>query len=144
MTTNKFTGKCQDCGEIVMVGKGILSQEWDNHKDDTAWVVRHADKSICAAVKSEQVKATSKINAISTGIAYIRSHGTRSSNIADGETVIYDGRKGYNQVGYLITRTGNTLYMTSRNNLDGMDMSETYIIDGQSKIEDLLWTMELI
>lgn len=146
MATNKFAGTCKDCGEMVMAGKGILSSEWSNYKDDSEWVVRHADKSICAAVKTEQVKDQSKSNAIGTGINYIRSHGMLSKNVVDGDQVIHDGRKGYNQVGWLLTRTGNTLYLTSRNNLDGMDMSETYVYnsDNGSNVDDLLWTMELI
>lgn len=145
MATNKFAGTCKECGEYVAIGKGEISKEFDNYKDEVVWVVRHADKSICATVKTEQVKEQSKSNAINAGINRIKAHGTRLSNVMDGEQVIHDGRNGYNQVGWLLTRTGNTLYLTSRNNLDGMDMSETYIYDGtQSKIEDLLWTMELI
>jgi len=145
MNTNKYAATCEDCGEHVPAGKGVLSSEWNNHKDDTEWVVRHADKSICAAVTSAQVREHSKHTAITTGINYIKSHGTLSANIMDGETVIYDGRKGYNQVGWLLTRTSNTMYLTSRNNLDGMDMSETYIYETtQSGLDDLLWTMELI
>ena len=146
MTTNKFAGTCKDCGEYVAVGKGEISKEFDNYQDEVVWVVRHTDKSICAAVKTEQVKEQSKSNAVSTGINYIKSHGMRSKNVVDGDQVIHDGRKGYNQVGWLLTRTGNTLYLTSRNNLDGMDMSETYIYNSNngSNVEDLLWTMELI
>jgi hypothetical protein len=145
MTTNKRPGTCEECGGLVMTGNGILTQEWSNQDDDMGWVVRHADKSICSVVKSNQIKEQSMKNAISQGINYIKSHGTRLSNVMDGDQVIHDGRKGYNQVGYLLTRTGNTLYLTSRNNLDGYDMSETYSYDGnQTKIEDLLWTMELI
>lgn len=145
MATNKYTSNCKKCGGLVLAGKGILSSEWNNQKDDSEWVVRHADNSICAAVEIEKAKEESKINAISKGINYMQSHGTHSSGVMDGELVIHDSRKGYNQVGWLLTRTNNTMYLTSRNNLDGVDMSETYIYTGtQSKIEDLLWTMELI
>lgn len=145
MTTNKFAGNCKDCGEHVPAGKGTIAKEFDNYQDEVVWVVRHADKSICANVKAEQAKEQSRSNNISNGIAYIKRNGARSNKIMDGEQVIYDGRKGYNFVGWLLTRTDNTLYLTSRSNLDGTDMSETYILNAtQSKIEDLLWTMELI
>jgi hypothetical protein len=143
-TTNKYAGTCQDCGGIVPAGNGILSCEWNNYKDDTEWVVRHADKSTCAAIKQQDANDASKVTAIKTGINWIKANGTKSDKVQDGEQVIYDGRKGYNSVGWLLTRTGNTLYLTSRNNLDGWDTSETYTLETTSaKIEDLLWTMQL-
>lgn len=145
MMTNKIAQKCADCGEIVMIGKGTLTREFDNYRDEVVWVVRHTDKSVCQTIKAEQSREQSKSNAITNGISYIQRNGEKSAEITDGKQVIYDGRKGYNQVGWLLTRTDNTLYLTSRNNLDGYDTSETYILNATaSKIEDLLWTMELI
>ena len=145
MTTNKYAQECKNCGEIVLPGKGVLTQEWDNQADDTAWVVRHADKSICQRVKAASAAEASKSNAISNGIEWIKKNGTKSETIQDGKDVIYDGRRGYNSVGWLLTRTANTLYLTSRNSLDGFDMSETYVFSStDSKIEDLLWTMNLL
>lgn len=145
MTTNKFAGTCKDCGEYVAVGKGEISKEFDNYKDEVVWVVRHSDKSVCSSVKAEEAKAASKSSAISMGINWIKNNGVKSEKIQDGAQVVYDGRKGYNSVGWLLTRTENTLYLTSRNNLDGHDCSETYVYAGaSSKIEDLFWNMQLI
>lgn len=145
MATNKFAGTCKECGEMVMPGKGDLTKEFDNYEDEVVWIVRHTKKSICESVKASSARECSKNNAIGAGLHCIQTHGTRSTKIVDGDTVVYDGRVGYNSVGWLLTRTENTLYLTSRSNLDGHDMSETYIYTGtQSKIEDLLWTMELI
>ena len=130
---------------MVLPGKGNLTQEWDNQADDVAWVVRHADKSICQHVKADQAQEAAKDAAINSGIDWIKNNGRKSENVQDGQQVIYDGRYGYNQVGWLLTRTGNTLYLTSRNNSDGWDMSVTYTFSGSSeKIEDLLWTMNLL
>lgn len=143
--TNKYAGTCKDCGGHVAVGKGEISKEFDNYKDEVVWVVRHSDKSICSTIKAEEVKAEAKSAAINMGINWIKNNGTKSEKVQDGEAVVYDGRRGYNQVGWLITRTGNTIYLTSRNNLDGQDFSETYVYSGtQGKIEDLLWNMQLI
>lgn len=61
-----------------------------------------------------------------TIIAYIKEYGDKVE-VQDGQEVIFDGRKGYNQVGWLITKdVDNTIYMTSRGSSDGWDMSETY------------------
>jgi hypothetical protein len=145
MKTNKYAGTCNDCGGVVPAGKGILTSEWNNYKDDTEWVLRHADKSICSAIKADAAQEASKNNAIKTGIAWIKNNAEKSNTIQDGEQVVYDGRTGYNNVGWLLTRTGDTLYLTSRSNLDGHDMSVTYILNVSSgKIDDLLWTMQLI
>ena len=145
MTTNKRAQKCEDCGALVMPGKGILTNEWSNYADDTVWVVRHSDKSICQTAKVEQAQEQANNEMISNGINYIKSHGTRSDIVTDGSQVVYDGRRGYNQVGWLLTRTDGTLYLTSRNNLDGWNMSETYVYSGSKmRVDDLLWTMNLI
>ena len=145
MATNKYTQECKDCGEIVLPGKGILSHEWDNQADDMAWVVRHSDKSICQRVQATEASAASKSAAINNGINWLRSNGVKSDEIKDGNQVVYDGRHGYNGVGWLLTRTDNTLYLTSRNGSDGVRFDETYTYTGSgSKIEDLLWTMNLL
>jgi hypothetical protein len=143
---NKFVGECKDCGEIVPVGKGILTSEWSNQDDDTVLVVRHADKSICEAVKKAEAKEASKAVAISNGINWIKKNATsHTDDVQKGATTIYDGRKGYNSVGWLLTRTDNTLYLSSENGSDGVRWDETYILNTTaSRIDDLLWAMELI
>lgn len=145
MKTNKYAGECKECGGHVAAGKGILTSEWSNYKDDMEWVVRHADKSVCAAVKAKEEKDTTAANAITTGVNWIKANATSHvKDVQNGETVIYDGRRGYNGVGWLLTRTGNTLYLSSENGSDGVRWDETYIYEGtQAKIEDLLWTMML-
>ena len=143
MATNKYTANCKECGEIILPGKGILSSEWYNQADDSAWVVRHADKSICQRVKSAAAAEQSASAAIERGIAWIKAHGVKSA-AQDGAQVIWDGRRGYNQTGWLLSRTGNTLYITSRANLDGHDMGETYAYTASAdNIDDRLWAMEL-
>lgn len=128
MATNKRAQKCEDCGEIVLPGRGILTCEWSNYADDTVWVVRHADKSICKAVEADLQNDQDVRDTISAIINYIKEYGKKSP-ATDGTETVYDGRKGYNSVGWLITRDAdNTIYLTSRNNLDGWDMSETYIL----------------
>lgn len=146
MATNKFAGKCEECGEYVAIGKGEISKEFNNYKDEVVWVVRHSDKSVCSKVKAEEAKEASKSAAISAGINWIKKNATsHTDDVQNGKTTIYDGRKGYNGVGWLLTRTGNTLYLSSENGSDGVRWDETYILNvTQSKIEDLLWTMELI
>lgn len=146
MTTNKFAGTCKECGEYVAIGKGEISKEFDNYKDEVVWVVRHSDKSVCSAVKAEEVKAESKTAAINTGINWIKKNATtHTDDVQNGATTIYDGRKGYNGVGWLLTRTDNTLYLSSENGSDGVQWDETYILNATaSKIEDLLWNMQLI
>ncbi len=145
MATNKYAQECKDCGEIVLPGKGILTQEWDNQADDTAWVVRHSDKSICQRVQAAEAAEASKYAAINNGINWIKANGVKSDTIQDGNQIVYDGRHGYNSVGWLLTRTNNTLYLTSRNGSDGVRWDETYTYEASSsKIEDLLWTMNLL
>lgn len=128
MMTNKYAQECKDCGEMVRPGKGILTNEWSNQDDDTVWVVRHSDKSICQAVHADRENDAKCADIIGAIINYIKAYGKRSE-IKDGSDVVYDGRKGYNFVGWLITRdSDNTIYLTSRNNLDGFDGSEAYIL----------------
>jgi len=143
-TINKYAGECRVCGGHVPAGKGIAKLEWSNQDDDTRWFVYHSDPNTCKAVKEQSALDASKSANIQSGIQIIKRDGKRSGVISDGEVIVYDGRKGYNQVGWLLTRTDNTLYLTSRSNLDGHDMSETYIYSGStSKIDDLLWVMEI-
>lgn len=125
--TNKYPQECKNCGAIVMPGNGNLNQEWSNYDDEMVWVVRHSDKSICELVASEKATEANRAATVTAIINYIKEYGNRAE-VADGNEVIYDGRKGYNQVGWLITETDGTLYMTSRSNLDGIDMSESYVM----------------
>lgn len=143
-TTNKYAQQCKDCGEMVLPRQGVLTNEWSNQDDEMVWVVRHSDKSICKHVEAEQAQSNANTQALERGINYIKTHGLKT-DIMDGNVIVYDGRHGYNQVGWLLTRTGDTLYLTSRSNLDGMDMSETYTYDRSSgmSVDDLIWTMQL-
>lgn len=126
MATNKFAQECKDCGGMVPAGKGVLTKEWSNQDDDNVWVVRHADKSICQAVVQADVEDQKRAQTVNAIVAYIKEYGDKAS-VQDGGEVVWDGRHGYNQIGWLLTRDDdNTLYLTSRANLDGHDMSETY------------------
>lgn len=129
MTTNKYPGVCEICGEGVPASKGTIRKVWDNYEDDYVWRVRHSDSGICQAVKSDReikAKCESAYDAI---VAYIRNFADKVDAAIYGEEVIIDRRKGYNQVGWIVTANNdNTIYLTSRNSLDGMDVSETYIL----------------
>ena len=124
--TNKYAGECAICGGHVGAGNGIAYQAWSNEDDDMRWVVKHADAKTCAAVTTEIERESAIHNAALFIISCVKDLGKRSNKIHDGEQTLIDLRKGYNAVGWLLTRTGNTLYLTSRNNLDGYDTSETY------------------
>ncbi len=108
------------------LGAGTLTKEWSNQDDDMVWIVRHSDKSICSHVAQAESKAAARKETVAAIIAYIKEYGDKVE-VQDGQEVIFDGRKGYNQVGWLITKdVDNTIYMTSRGSSDGWDMSETY------------------
>lgn len=126
MATNKFAQACKDCGEMVMPGAGTLTKEWSNQDDDMVWVVRHSDKSVCNHALQAESETAARKETVAVIIAYIKEYGDKVE-AQDGPEVIFDGRKGYNQVGWLITKdANNTIYMTSRGSSDGWDTSETY------------------
>lgn len=128
MTTNRYAQECKNCGEVVLPGKGILTQEWDNQADDMVWVVRHADNNVCQTIARINAEDAQRREIVQAIIAYIKEYGELVET-TDGPEIIYDGRRGYNQVGWLITRdTTNTIYMTSRCSSDGWSMSETYML----------------
>lgn len=126
MATNKYSGVCKNCGGHVPAGKGILSHEWSNQDDDIVWVVRHADQSVCAAITAQIEQDAAEQRAALFIVHTVKDLGIKSDTVQDGEQMVIDLRTGYNSVGWLLTRTDNTLYLTSRNNLDGYDMSVTY------------------
>lgn len=130
MATNKYAGICTECGETVLPGQGKLYKAWDNHKDDVAWKVKHSDATVCSAVKSAEKDAAACSDAFNAIAAYIKEFGDKQDVAVCGNKIIIDKRHGYNQVGWVVTvDEKNTIYLTSENNLDGWDMSETYSLE---------------
>lgn len=127
--TNKYPGKCTTCGEMVPPGKGELYQAFDGEADDMAWMVRHIDTGVCQSVAADIATSEQCTQTFATIRGYIARFGERRQAAERGETVVYDGRHGYNHVGWLITTdAAGALYMTSEGSLDGQDVSETYIL----------------
>lgn len=132
---NKYPGKCTTCGEMVPAGMGELYQGWDNQADERVWMVKHIDAGICQAVEADIANDEQCTRTFAMIRGYIARFGERRQGAQRSATVIYDGRHGYNQVGWLITAdAAGNLYMTSEGNLDGQDVSETYILaDGDDE-----------
>lgn len=135
MATNKFAGTCTRCGEIVRPGAGELYKEFDNHKDEVVWKVRHSDTTICAQVEADQNNDVACNDAYATIVAYIKEFGDKQNAAVYGTETIIDKRRGYNHVGWIVTADAeNTIFLTSQNSLDGFDMSETYTLtDGEDE-----------
>lgn len=142
--TNKFAGTCDKCGENVEVGQGYIGQSWVDDDEKMVWIVWHIDERICQKVKGNEVHQADVAEARRVQINAIKRDGKKLAEVTDGNEVILDMRTGYNQHGWLISRTDNTLYLTSRANLDGHDMSETYKLETTAqRIENIRWMLQI-
>jgi hypothetical protein len=129
MTTNKYPGTCEICGEHVPADKGEIRQVWDGQEDEFVWKVRHTDTGICQSVRGQETAASECERGYHAIIGYIKEYGQKTNDAVYGNEVVIDRRYGINQVGWVVTVDNkNTIRLTEKSWSDGYDLSETYTL----------------